>query len=95
MARSFKSNTLNHRMSWRSCWIAWSENLKRREFFSRQIILLSSGGDELETSPAKGYGGWKLLNMREAEGTKDLDSEDVLSVSGDSSSEDTQVQQYL
>lgn len=60
-------------------------DLKEREFFSRQIILLSSDSDKLETSPAKGYAGWKLLNMSEAEGTKDLDREDVLSVSGDSS----------
>ena len=40
------------------------DDLKKRNFLSRQIILLSSGSDEFNTE--RPYGGWTLLNIREA-----------------------------
>lgn len=60
-------------------------DLKEREFFSRQIILLSSSSDDFNTVPQRQYGGWGLLNVRKAKGKKDLHREDVPDVSGDSS----------
>ena len=60
-------------------------DLKARKFFSRQIILLSSSSDDFNTVSQQQYGGWGLLNVREAKGEKDLDREEVLDVSGDSS----------
>ncbi len=60
-------------------------DLKDREFFSRQIILLSSSSDDFNTVPLRKYGGWGLLNVREAKGHKDLGREEVPDVSGDSS----------
>ena len=58
-------------------------DFKDRKFFSRQIILLSGSSDNFNTS--RKYGGWRLLNVREAKGEKDLDRENVPDVSGDSS----------
>ena len=58
-----------------------------RDFYSRQIILLTSGSGE-EFDSGRSYGGWKLLNIRDAEESarKTLqDREDVPSISGDSS----------
>ena len=60
-------------------------DLKKREFFSRQIILLSSSSDDFNTGSPREYGGWRLLNVQEAKGEKDLDREEVPDVSGDSS----------
>lgn len=57
---------------------------RHREFYPRQIVLLTSADDDFDTSRA--YGGWKLLNMRDADrsvhGGLD-DREHVPSVSGD------------
>ena len=61
------------------------KDLKDREFFSRQIILLSSSSADFNTVPPRQYGGWKLLNVRESHGDKNLDREEVPDVSGDSS----------
>ena len=61
------------------------KDLKDREFFSRQIILLSSSSDDFNTVPPRQYGEWKLLNVRESHGKKNLDREEVPDVSGDSS----------
>lgn len=58
-------------------------DLRDRDFFSRQIILLSSNSDDFNTGSK--YGGWSLRNVREAKGKKDLDREEVPDVSGDSS----------
>ena len=58
-------------------------DFQNREFFSRQIILLSGSSDNFNTLSS--YGGWRLLNVREAKGEKDLDRENVPDVSGDSS----------
>ena len=52
---------------------------------SRQIILLSSSSDDFNTVPSRQYGGWKLLNVRESHGERNLDREEVPDVSGDSS----------
>ena len=60
-------------------------DFKDREFSSRQIILLSSSSDDFNTGPPREYGGWRLLNVQEAKGEKDLDREEVPDVSGDSS----------
>lgn len=60
-------------------------DFKDREFYSRQIILLSSSSDDFKTEPPLTYGGWRLLNVLENEGRRDLDREDVLDISGDSS----------
>ena len=60
-------------------------DLKEREFFSRQIILLSSSSDDFNTVPPREYGGWRLLNVQKARGEKDLDREEVADISGDSS----------
>lgn len=60
-------------------------DLKEREFFSRQIILLSSSDDDFNTVLSREYGGWKLLNIRKSKAQKNLDREDVPDVSGDSS----------
>jgi hypothetical protein len=60
-------------------------DFKDREFFSRQIILLSSSSDDFNTVSQRQYGGWKLLNVRESHGEKNLDKEQVPDVSGDSS----------
>ena len=60
-------------------------DFKDREFFSRQIILLSGSSDNFNTLSSRKYGGWRLLNVREEKGEKDLDREDVPDVSGDSS----------
>ena len=60
-------------------------DLRERDFFSRQIILLSSSSDDFNTGLPREYGGWGLLNVREAKGEKDLKREDVPDVSGDSS----------
>ena len=68
-------NLLNHLVS----------DLKNRKFYSRQIILLSSNSDDFNTRPPREYGGWKLLNVQETKGEKDLDREEVPDVSGDSS----------
>ena len=63
-------------------------SLKSRDFFSRQIILLTSSdnADNADFNAARPYGGWGLLNMREA---KDADfpkgSEDVLVLDGPAS----------
>ncbi len=51
-------------------------DLKEREFRSWQLILLSSDDDGFDA--AGSYGGWKLLNIREAEGATFRDQEDVL-----------------
>ena len=51
-------------------------DLKEREFHSWQIILLSSDDDGFDA--AGSYGGWKLLNIREAEEVTFRDREDVL-----------------
>ena len=62
-------------------------DLQARDFYPRQIILLSSVSDG-GFDATRLYGGWKLLNISEAEekARKSLtDNEDVLSVSGDSS----------
>ena len=59
--------------------------LKDNRFFPRQIILLSGGDDDF--GGAGSYAGWGLLNIREPEAEPSLeDREDVLAVSGDSSS---------
>ena len=58
-------------------------SLQDREFYSRQIILLANDNDDFGN--ARQYAGWKLQNIREADGEKALDTEDVLAVSGDSS----------
>ena len=60
-------------------------DFKDREFFSRQIILLSSSSDDFNTGPQREYGGWRLLNVQEATGERDLNREEVPDVSGDSS----------
>ena len=60
-------------------------DFKDRKFFSRQIILLSGSSDNFKTLLSREFGGWRLLNVRETEGKKDLDREDVPDVSGDSS----------
>ena len=60
-------------------------DFKNREFFSRQIILLSGSSDNFNTLSSRQYGGWKLLNVRAEKGKKDLGREDVPDVSGDSS----------
>ena len=60
-------------------------DFKNREFHSRQIILLSGSSDDFNTVPQRQYGGWKLLNVREAHGGRKLDREEVPDVSGDSS----------
>ena len=60
-------------------------DFKDREFFSRQIILLSGSSDNFNTLSSHKYGGWKLANVREKKGEKNLDREDVPDVSGDSS----------
>ena len=60
-------------------------DFKNREFFSRQIILLSSSSDDFNAMSQRQYGGWKLLNVREAHGGRNLDREEVPDVSGDSS----------
>lgn len=59
-------------------------DFKNREFFSRQIILLSSSSDDFNTVPPRQYGGWELLNVREAPGERNLDMEEVPDVGGDS-----------
>ena len=52
-------------------------SLKSRDFFSRQIILLSSNNTDFNA--ARSYGGWKLLNIRESQSVESpKDSEDVL-----------------
>ena len=60
-------------------------DFKDRKFDPRQIILLSSSSDDFNTVPPRQYGGWQLLNVQNTQGEKDLGSEDVLDVSGDSS----------
>ena len=62
-------------------------DFKNREFYSRQIILLSSSSDDFNTVSQRQYGGWKLLNVRESHGKKNLDREEVPDVSGDYSPE--------
>jgi len=64
-----------------------SEDLSTNPRNSRQIVLLSSAGGE-EFDPGRRYGGWRLLNIRDAEEStqKSLeDGEEVTTVSGDSS----------
>ena len=56
-------------------------DLKKRDFRSWQIILLSSDDDGFDA--AGSYGGWKLLNIREAEEAPLRAQEDVL-ISNDS-----------
>ena len=58
-------------------------SLKNRHFDSRQIILLADDRGDFGTAPQ--YAGWQLKNIREARVRETLGSEDVLSVSGDSS----------
>ena len=58
-------------------------SLREREILSRQIILLANDNDDFGN--AKQIAGWKLQNIRDAEGDKPLDSKKVLPVSGDSS----------
>ena len=60
-------------------------DFKDRKFLSRQIILLSGSDDNFKTLLSRQFGGWRLLNVLETEGKKDLDREDVPDVSGDSS----------
>ncbi len=53
-------------------------SLKSRDFFSRQIILLTSS-DNTDFNAARPYGGWGLLNIRELQSAESpKDSEDVL-----------------
>ena len=59
-------------------------DFKNREFYSRQIILLSSSSDDFKTDPPLIYGGWRLFNVLEKEGSRELGQEDVPDVSGDS-----------
>ena len=56
-------------------------DLKDNKIDSRQIILLSSSSDDSHVLSSRKYGGWKLVNVREAE--EKLDKEEVLNVSGD------------
>lgn len=58
-------------------------DLKDNKIDSRQIILLSSSSDDSNALSSRKYGGWKLLNVREAESEENLDKEEVLNVSGD------------
>ena len=58
-------------------------DLKDSRIDSRQIILLSSSNDDSNVLSSRKYGGWKLLNVLEAEPEENLDKEEVLSVSGD------------
>ena len=60
-------------------------DFKDRKFLSRQIILLSGSSDNFKTLLSRQFGGWRLLNVLETEGKKDLDRENVPDVSGDSS----------
>ena len=60
-------------------------DLSDREFYSRQIILLSSRSDDFSTVPPREYGRWRLRNVKEAKQEKQLDREEVPDVSGDSS----------
>ena len=63
--------------------------LKDNKIDSRQIILLSSSSDDSDVLSSRKYGGWKLLNVLEAEPEESLDKEEVLSVSGDDLSSTT------
>ncbi len=63
--------------------------LKDNKIDSRQIILLSSSSDDSDVLSSREYGGWKLLNVIEAEPEESLDKEEVLSVSGDDLSSTT------
>lgn len=58
-------------------------DLKDSKIDSRQIILLSSSSDDSNVLSSREYGGWRLLNVREAEPEENLDKEEVLNVSGD------------
>ena len=60
-------------------------DLSDREFYSRQIILLSSRSDDFSTVPPRKYGRWRLRSVKEAKQEKGLDIEEVPDVSGDSS----------
>ena len=64
-------------------------SLKKRNFSSQQIILLTSGvGDEFNVNSR--YGGWQLRNISRTKGAAKLeDKKSILSVSDDSISEDT------
>lgn len=52
------------------------DDLKKREFRSRQIILLSSDDDGFNA--AGSYGGWQLSNIREAEEQPLVSEEEVI-----------------